>query len=100
MSKWTPQNDDPALTLAAIRWFGLSIEKLAIDIYVTDREKYPDVKYVLAEALKKLGQMRGDCKGGNPPKKANAADYEDGCAPGLVNCNGICLPECDRIAEY
>ena len=100
MSKWSPQNDDPALTLAAIRWFGLSIEKLAMDLYVTDRKRYPEVKYVLAEALKALGRMRSESKGGQPPPTANAADYEDGCAPGYVNCNGICLPECDRIAEY
>ena len=100
MSKWSPQNDDPAMTLAAIRWFGLSIEKLAMDLYVTDRERYPEVKHVLADALKKLGHMRGSCKGGKAPKTANIADFEDGCAPGYVNCNGVCLPECDRIAEY
>jgi hypothetical protein len=100
MSKWTPQNDDPVLTLAAIRWFAISLEKLAMDLYVTDRERYPEIKDVLAEALKTLGKMRDKCEGGKRPKSANAADYEDGCGPGLVNCNGVCLPECDRIAEY
>jgi hypothetical protein len=145
MSKWTPQNDEPALTLAAIRWYGLSIEKLATDLYLTNREMYPDVKEILSTAFTALGQLRGYCipeaengeagataasktgKGRWPagrwadrlraegatyasdshplPKPLNVAgeqggSSEDGCAPGYVDCNGVCLPECDRIAEY
>jgi|SRR5688500_15183174 len=111
MSKWTPQNDDPALTLAAIRWYGMSIEKLAMDLYLTNKEQYPSVKDILSTAVTELGKLRGYCapnaeKAGSQsapvPKMMSlqAEGDEDGCGPGYVNCNGICLPECDNIAEY
>lgn len=140
MSKWTPQNDEPALTLAAIRWYAMSIEKLASDLYISNREMYPDVKAVLSSAFKELGRLRGYCvpdgaakdeaskaevskgkqrwpagrwadklraesyasSGGAPlPKPMSvAAEEQDGCAPGYVDCNGVCLPECDNVAEY
>ena len=146
MSKWSPQNDEPALTLAAIRWYALSLEKLATDLYVTDRNMYPEVQAVLSKAFIELGKLRGYCipsgnaqaaggKGdkarpprfpagrwadklqaeklgaaesygaagatGATPRSAEfAAQSEDGCSPGYVYCNGVCLPECDNIAEY
>jgi len=138
MSKWSPQNDEPALTLAAIRWYAVSLEKLATDLYITNREMYPDVKAVLSTAFKELGRLRGYCvpdaansetsktgmsKGkqrwpaggwadklqaesyasaGTPAPKpmSLSAEAADGCAPGYVDCNGVCLPECDNVAEY
>jgi len=129
MSKWTPQTDEPALTLAAIRWYAMSIEKLATDLYLTNRDEYPAVQAILSSAFKELGKLRGYCiegaqgkgakarrpagqwadqlvaethagGGGLPKPKAFSAAAEDGCAPGYVNCNGVCLPECDNVAEY
>ena len=107
MSKWTPQNDEPALTLAAIRWYGMSIEKLAMDLYVTNKEQYPSVKRILSTALTELGKLRGYCiegaSSGAPapkPMSAMAEGENDGCGPGYVNCNGVCLPDCENIAEY
>lgn len=144
MSRWTPQNDEPALTLAAIRWYAMSLEKLAMDLYITNREMYPDVKAILATAFEELGALRGYCVpegasagrrakpaaaskprypagqwastlaeqqmakvegyasgGGSLPQPLNfTAEYEDGCGPGYVNCDGVCLPQCDSVAEY
>jgi hypothetical protein len=142
MSKWTPQNDEPALTLAAIRWYAMSLEKLAADLYITNREMYPEVRDILAQAFQRLGELRGYCTadakkaaaarpsaaskkprypagrwadklaqqvmtaessaaGGSLPKPLNfAGEFEDGCGPGYVNCDGVCLPQCDDIAEY
>ena len=97
MSKWSPQNDKPALTLAAIRWYGISIEKLAMDLYLTHPSRYPAVQAILGDAMEKLGKMRNEFQGQKP--MWNAAE-EDGCGPGYVNCNGVCLPECDQISEY
>jgi hypothetical protein len=90
MSKWTPQEDQAALTLAAIRWYTISIEKLANDLYVTKRELYPDVEAVLKTAFRDLGRIR---------KSLSATNVDDGCGPGYVNCNGVCLPDCDPM-EY
>ena len=137
MSKWTPQNDEPALTLAAIRWYAMSLEKLAADLYITNREMYPEVRAVLSTAFKELGRLRGYCvpdaatgdaskagtskgkrwpagrwadqlqaesyasSGGAPtPKPMSLSADSEGCAPGYVDCNGVCLPECDNLGEY
>lgn len=126
MSEWTPQTDNPTLTLAAIRWYVVSIEKLANDIYITNPEQYPQVKAALSTAFETLGHMRkgfvegaeASARGRGKPdmmKKVSAlesyatgsslpkpmmAQAEDGCGPGYVNCNGVCLPECDNFFEY
>lgn len=128
MSKWNPQDDEPALTLAAIRWYAMSLEKLATDLYLTNREDYPAVQGVLSTAFKELGRMRGYCvenarsktpvqrvpagrwadqlveskveDGQKPQIRKFMLSADDGCGPGYVNCNGICLPECDNVAEY
>ena len=91
MSKWTPQDDQTALTLAAIRWYAISIEKLATDIYITRKSLYPDAEAILNQAFEQLGRVR---------KSMSLAQAEaEGCPPGYVNCNGACLPDCDPM-EY
>jgi hypothetical protein len=88
MSTYTPQ-DETALRLAAIRWYMLSLEKLSNDIYITDRTKYDQINGILKSAFHALGDIR---KSMSP-----TALEQDGCAPGYVNCDGICLPDCDRL---
>lgn len=85
MSDWKIDQDQPAMTLAAIRWYAMSIEKHAMDIYITDRAQYPAVQAALDAALDRLAQMRAEMK-------ATALAGE--CPPGFENCNGICLPNC------
>lgn len=113
MAKWNPQDDQVPLTLAAIRRYSISIERLSTDLYVTDREKYPEVKEILARCFKDLRtirkQMREKAKdateasryttslaGQTEPKKAF---FGPTCGPGYVNCNGVCLPDCDDEQE-
>ena len=91
MKTWSPQEDNPALTLAAIRWYTVSIEKLATDIYVTRKARYPEAQEILSRAFRELGRIR--------KTMSQAQADEEGCPPGYVNCNGACLPECDPM-EY
>ena len=91
MSKWTPSEDQAALTLAAIRWYATSSEKLASDIYITRKSMYPDAEAILKNAFRELGRVR--------KSMTHAMAEEDGCPPGYVNCNGACLPDCDPM-EY
>jgi hypothetical protein len=87
MSDYTPQ-DETALRLAAIRWYMLSLEKLSNDIYITDRTKYDAVSDILKTAFHALGDIR---------KQMASEVSAAGCGPGYVNCDGICLPDCDRL---
>lgn len=91
MSKWTPQQDQTALTLAAIRWYTISLEKLANGIYITHPERYPDVSEILQRAFRELGRVR--------KTMSAVAPGDEGCPPGYVDCNGACLPDCDPM-EY
>ncbi len=90
MSTYTPQ-DETALRLAAIRWYMLSLEKLSNDIYITDRTKYDQINGILKTAFQALGDIRKSMS-------AMALDEGGGCAPGYVNCDGLCLPDCDRMS--
>lgn len=86
MSSYAPQ-DEFALRLAAIRWYMLSLEKLSNDIYITDRARYLEIDAILKRAFRELGEIR----------KKMSATAAEGCGPGYVNCDGICLPDCDRF---
>lgn len=79
------------MTLAAIRWYAMSIEKYAMDLYITDRAQYPAVKAVLDNALESLEQLR---------TQQSSLLQEAGCPPGFRNCNGVCLPDCLPGAQY
>lgn len=94
MSEWTPQTDEPHMTLAAIRWYALSLERLATALYVTDRSRYSEVRQILGKALTDLAALQGVPQ---PPTMAMAAadGGDDGCPPGFVRCDGVCLPQCD-----
>ena len=91
MSEWTEETDRPALTLAAIRWYAMSIEKLAQDLYVTRPSIYPSVQAALDKAMADLealrGQLTSEAAGG-------------GCPPGYKDCGGFCLPSCPGGGQY
>lgn len=103
MSQWN-ENDEPALTFAAIRWYAMSLEKLAADLYITDRSRYPAVKAVLAQALNQLEALRPQ----QPPQRAAtlagaavaASDGGGPCPPGFEFCGGLCLPSCPGGGQY
>ena len=82
---WKPDPED-AIRLAALRWFGLELERLAIEIYATDKSKYPEMESVFRKAIKGLKQAGL----GGPHQD------EEECPPGYVLCNdGLCAPACD-----
>jgi len=81
-----PEEDQTALALAAIRWYAISIEKLSSDLYITSRDNLPAVKEALHAALQELSRLR---------KSMSQTAAARGCPPGYVNCQGMCLPECD-----
>ena len=93
MSEWNEQSDQPALTLAAIRWYAISIEKLAADLYVTKPAQYPAVQAGLNKAVADLEALRTQLKAGG--EVANG-----GCPPGYRNCGGLGLPSCPRGGQY
>lgn len=80
------------MTLAAIRWYAMSIEKYAMDVYITDRTQYPGVQAALDAALASLEQMRAQMT-------ATARDTSE-CPPGFENCGGVCLPSCLPGGQY
>ena len=87
MSEWTKEQDQPAMTLAAIRWYALSIEKLSADLYVTNPANFPQVQQALNSALSALEALRA------PRTNALRATGE-GCPPGFKDCDGVCMPKC------
>lgn len=91
MSESTEQNDQPALTLAAIRWYAMSIEKLAQDLYVTRPSMYPSVQAALDKAMADLEALR-------QPLTSQAESGE--CPPGYERCAGFCLPICPGGGQY
>jgi len=97
MNEWT-KNDEPALTFAAIRWYAMSLEKLAADLYITDQSQYPAVKAVLAKALNELDGMRKAQQAAAPA--AAAGEGAGPCPPGYEYCGGLCLPSCPGGGQY
>ena len=65
----TPPND--AMNFAALHWYALMIERVSIQLYVTDRAKFGAIKQKLTDALKSLNSVAtgliapcGDCQDG------------------------------------
>jgi hypothetical protein len=79
---WAPSPSD-VMNLAAVRWFALTIEKLATEIYITDRALYPSLKEVLKHAVDDLNRVRQPLVG------------DEECPPDYVMCDGLCVPMCD-----
>ena len=84
-TKKRPSND--ALTLAAINWYAMSINRLATQVYVTDPKRLADISNVLKQALQSLNEV----------KMALATPCGD-CPDGWECCrNGLCAPTCDDL---
>ena len=86
---WKAVPDD-AIRLSALRWFALTIEKSAIELYATNAASYVEIEKVLRKALTGLGDLRPDFATADP----------DDCPNGYFLCtNGLCQPSCEWIAE-
>lgn len=83
---WKPQAND-AIRLAALRWYAITIERLAIDIYATDRRKFEAMEAILKRETKALFDV-GQGPGG--------ALQDGDCPDGYFLCkDGLCAPMCD-----
>jgi hypothetical protein len=84
--RWQPDPND-AIRLAALRWFALEIEKLAIELYASDRATYRAMEDVLTGTVRQMGELS---------KKLMVQDEE--CPEGYERCkDGLCAPMCDGI---
>lgn len=81
--KWQAGPDD-AIKLAALRWYAMMIESIAIQIYATDSSKALVVEGILRDCLTKMNGVR--------PKPITGDDGE--CPPGFVMCRNECAPMC------
>ena len=81
--KWQPNPDD-AIKLAALRWFALTIESSAIQIYATDARQYAALEQVLHACVDGIRGLNKDFVLGG----------DDDCPPGFVQCGNECAPMC------
>jgi hypothetical protein len=80
--KATPPND--AINFAALHWYALTIERICIQLYVTDRSNFDVLKHTLTDTLKAL----------NVANKTIATPCGD-CQDGWECCaDGMCAPTC------
>jgi hypothetical protein len=87
--KWKPSADD-AVNLATIRWYAITLERLLIEMYCTNRKKWPELQQRLNDDLKELYD---DFK--RPSARPDLAD-DDECPPGQVLCrDGLCAAQCE-----
>ncbi len=82
-SKWQPQATD-AINLAAIRWFALTIEARAIEVYATNPAAYSELEALLRRCVRTVASF--------DPMRPITGDTD--CPPGWVRCAGECAPVC------
>jgi hypothetical protein len=80
---WIAKPED-AIALAALRWYALTIDKLCIEIYATDRRKFMALEALLKSQVTDLLEFAKDTTQGD----------EDECPEGFVMCDGLCKPAC------
>lgn len=84
-----PEASD-ALRLATLRWFTTTIERLLIEVYVTNPSKYHELETLMKSQVKQI-EMFG--------KTIAIADPDD-CPEGWKLCrDGLCSPMCGGAAE-
>jgi hypothetical protein len=81
--KWEPQAND-AINLATLRWYALTIDRLLIQIYCTNRSKQAAMQSILDRAVREL-YIHGK----------DGAQGDEGCPDGQRLCSdGFCAPMC------
>jgi hypothetical protein len=86
---WQAEPDD-AIRLAALRWFALELERLSIEIYATDKNRFAEVEKLFRSTLSRLADTRNEI--------AASIDEDDECPEGYIRCkDGFCAPACDGI---
>ena len=88
-TKWTPEPND-AINLATIRWYALTLERLLIEMYSTNRKKLPELQKMLDQDLKDLYEAF--------KKPTPGLIDEDDCPPGQQMCrDGLCAAQCEMF---
>jgi hypothetical protein len=83
--EWVAAPND-AINLAALRWYACTIERICIEIYATNRTKFPRLEALLNKQVKELKRLGASAQLGD----------EDDCPPGYVMCEDrLCAPSCD-----
>ena len=86
--RWQAAPND-AIRLAALRWFALTIEKEAIELYATNTATFPEIERILRKALGHIDDLRD-----------KFAVAEEGCPEGYVLCDDdVCRPSCDKLGS-
>jgi len=84
---WSAQPAD-AIRLAALRWFALRIESLAIEIYASDKTRYASMETLLRVTLKRMRRVKSNI----------TVHHESECPDGFVLCkDGLCAPMCEGL---
>ena len=84
MENWTPKPED-AINLATIRWYAITLEKLLLEIYATNRQKLPRLQAMLNEQIEAIYAY----------SQATDLNDNDACPLGQVMCrDGLCHPRC------
>jgi hypothetical protein len=84
---WQARPDD-AIRLAALRWFALEIERVAIEIYATDPAQFEPMENLLRKTMRGMAGIAGQLH----------ARLDDECPVGYVLCKDrTCAPMCDGI---
>jgi hypothetical protein len=79
-----PKAPNDAINFAALHWYALMIERICIQLYVTDRSNFDLLKHTLTDTLKAL----------NVANKTTATPCGD-CQDGWECCaDGMCAPTC------
>jgi hypothetical protein len=82
---WVPDPKD-AINLAALRWYALTIDRLCIEIYATNRKKFRELETLLQSQVKALYGFAKDV----------GLRDDDQCPPGYMMCpDRLCAPSCD-----
>jgi len=86
--RWQAAPND-AIRLAALRWFALTIEKEAIELYATNTLSFPEMEKILRKALGEIDDLRDEISLAN----------ED-CPEGYILCDDdVCRPSCDKVSS-
>jgi hypothetical protein len=88
-TKWKPRDEDTN-NLAEIRWYALTLEKMLMEMYWTNRKRWPDLRKQLDADFKAL-------KASFTEPRPGLADDDD-CPDGQTRCSdGYCKPVCDEF---
>jgi hypothetical protein len=82
---WVAQPQD-AINLAALHWYALTVDRLCIEIYATNRKKFRELERLLQSQVKALYEFAENVR----------FTDDDECPPGYMMCSDrLCAPSCE-----